>query len=274
MRLSSVQIENFKSIRNITIPFEVCGQGSSQSNTSFFVGLNESGKSAILHAISLIGTGLDDIDYDTYCSLEAQEDDEYIDIFGYFELNEQDSWKKLIPKKFGLNSDVWEKVKITSFIKNVYKNKEHGCDTTYSIQINHSELPLHEYVITKKNVTTNGVIREIETIGLLSSINEITELITKENAKSFLKQDQKLLTASNLNTWILKTVESTFIKQLPTIQMWKSSADYLINEEINLNTFKEDPSISIPLKNVFHIFGRTSDEDIKSSIEKALKNQR
>jgi len=273
MRLKSVQIENFKSIRDIAIPFELCGQSSNQSNTSFFVGLNESGKSAILHAISLIGSGLDNIDYDTFCSLEAQDDDNYIDIYGIFELDEQESWKKLIPKRFGLSSEIWEKLEIKSFTKNVFLNKENGSDTSYTIDINGDDLPLHEYVLTKKNVTTNGVIKEIESIGLLNATNAIKELITKENAESFLNENQRLVNESNLKGWILVTIESILIKQLPAIQIWKADPDYLINHQINLNDFKEDPSISIPLRNIFNIFGRKTDADIKSSIEKALKNQ-
>jgi predicted ATP-dependent endonuclease of OLD family len=37
--------------------------------------------------------------------------------------------------------------------------------------------------------------------------------------------------------------------------------------------FKEDPSISIPLRNLFHLYGKTDNEQIKQTIERALKDQ-
>ncbi len=274
MRLSSVEINNFKSIREIIIPFDAYGQGINRSNTNFLVGLNESGKSAILHAISLIDTGLEDIDYDIYCSLEAQDEDDYIDIYGYFILDNQQSWKKLITKRFGLDNETWEKIEITRFTKNVYRNKKSGSNFNYSIKINEQELSLFNYVITKNiTPTADGTVKNNETIGLLSSINEIKEIITKGNATSFLKSNQRLLKASDLESWILLQVKENFISQLPKIQSWKASADFLINEEINLSEFKENPLISIPLKNIFNVFGKKTDTDIKATIENALKNQ-
>jgi predicted ATP-dependent endonuclease of OLD family len=60
---------------------------------------------------------------------------------------------------------------------------------------------------------------------------------------------------------------------MPKIQMWRPSPKYLINETIDLENFKEDPNISIPLKNVFLINGITTNEEIKNSIERALADQ-
>ncbi|OAQ38542.1 hypothetical protein A5893_14060 [Pedobacter psychrophilus] len=274
MRLSSVEINNFKSIREIIIPFDAYGQGINRSNTNFLVGLNESGKSAIIHAISLIDSGLEDLDYDVYCSLEAQDEDEYIDIYGHFKLDEQQSWKKLITKKFSLDTDTWEKIEIISFTKNVYKNKDRGYQFSYSIKINAQELSLYNYVITKSNpATADGTTKVTETIGVLSKVNDIKEIITRDNASSFLKTNQRLLLPSELESWILLQVKENFISQLPKIQSWKASSDFLINEQINLSEFKENPSISIPLKNIFNVFGKKTDSDIKATIENALKNQ-
>lgn len=273
MRLTSVEIKNFKSIKEIIIPFQPYGQGSNKSHTSFLVGLNESGKSAILNAISLIDTGLNNLDYEVFCYLEAQDNDDYIDIYGNFEPTEQESWKKLITNRFALSNNVWEKLQIKKFTKNVYKNIESGSQIDYSITINGEELPLYEYVITKKTAVTNGVSKSSEIIGLLSKTNNISEVITDENAKSFLKPEQRILKSTDLERWILNQIKEKLILKLPKIQIWKASADFLINEQVDLNQFKENPSISIPLKNIFQIFGKNTDSDIKLTIEKALSNQ-
>lgn len=273
MKLKSVEIINFKSIKEITIPFDSYGQGINNSNTSFLVGLNESGKSAILNAISLIGNGLENVDYETFCNIEAQDNDDYIDIYGYFELDEQESWKKLITNKFGLSPEIWERIKITSLSKNVYKNIESGANILYKITTNCDTIPLYEYVVTKKTTVTNGIASSTESIGLLKTINGITENITLENAGSFLKTNQRLLKASELENWILNKIQDRLTQRIPKIQIWKASHDFLINEQINLNEFKETPSISIPLKNIFQIFGKKTDSEIKITIEKALNNQ-
>ena len=56
--------------------------------------------------------------------------------------------------------------------------------------------------------------------------------------------------------------------------MWRSSKEFLLNNTIDLDKFKEDPKINIPLLNIFKIYGVTSSEAIKELIEKSLKNQR
>ena len=48
MKITKVRIENFKSIESIEIPFDKNGN----SFTKIFVGVNESGKSNILEALS------------------------------------------------------------------------------------------------------------------------------------------------------------------------------------------------------------------------------
>ena len=53
MELKNIQIANFKSIENITIPIEIKGRGKRKAYTNILVGLNESGKSNILEAIKL-----------------------------------------------------------------------------------------------------------------------------------------------------------------------------------------------------------------------------
>lgn len=274
MKLISVKIENFKSIKSITIPLTPCGQGTKKSNTNFLVGLNESGKSAILQAISLISGGLENTDYETFCYVESQEDESCIDIFGVFEVLENEEWKKLLTKKWGIEKEVWEKMRILTFTKNIYRYKEDGeVHETYSLTINGNDLPLYQYVLTKQSTTVDGVPKTTETISLLAKTNSISDEITKDNAKTFLKDNQRLLTGSILQGWILPFVKEHFKQRIPKFQTWKANPDYLINEQINLNEFKEDPSISIPLKNIFHIFGKKTNDEIKSSIEKALKNQ-
>lgn len=271
MKLKSIEINNFKSISEIEIPFNSYGKANGKSSTNILVGLNESGKTAILEAISFLNTGLADVEYETYCSLESQEDDNYIDIYAHYEIIDQDGWRKLIPES-SIPKSILNKVEIKVFTLNVYKNIETGSNQQLSIEINDT-FPFHEYIVIKKALTIGGINSEIEMIAELKSFNNVKFEITPLNAKSFLTPGQRSLDKNYLKNKILIKVEPYFSKKLPNIQIWKPSQDYLINDIIDLNAFKENPNLSIPLRNIFHIYGKNSDDEIKATIEKALSNQ-
>ena len=62
MKLTKIKIENFKSIQEIE--FEIKKFGTSY--TTMLLGVNESGKSNILEAMSFFETPEDSFDYDEY----------------------------------------------------------------------------------------------------------------------------------------------------------------------------------------------------------------
>lgn len=272
MKLKKIKIENFKSIKDLQIQIEAYGSGASESNTAILVGLNESGKSAILEAISLIDLGLEEISYSDYCSIDSQEENKYIDIYAYYEIENQYLWRTKINSTLKLGVEFCNRINILNIEKNVYKNGETKGSTSYKVQIN-DDLPFYNYVIIETVKTVNGVSQTSKTIELLSKINNITEPINEENAKNFLTEGQKLLERSSLEEWIAKKLESFIEQQSPKIQLWKPRPEYLINEIIDLNEFKEDTSISVPLRNIFYLCGKTSDAEIKKSIDKALSSQ-
>ena len=64
MIIKKARIENFKSINKIEIPFEKVGN----SYTKIFVGINESGKSNILEALSFFEVPEEDVLFDHFCN--------------------------------------------------------------------------------------------------------------------------------------------------------------------------------------------------------------
>lgn len=64
MIIKKVNINNFKSIDNLDIDFDSVGN----SYTKIFVGHNESGKSNILEALSLLCPPLSKVDFSDYCN--------------------------------------------------------------------------------------------------------------------------------------------------------------------------------------------------------------
>lgn len=271
MKIKNVTIKNFKSIKQLNIPFNDYGSGSQKSKTAFLVGINESGKSAILEAISLIKKGLDKIDYSSYCSIDAQGKPEYIDLYVDLELTNNKYWQKKLEEKLNLKPDFASKIEFLKVEKNTYL-KEDSANENFEIEIG-GNLPFHEYIYVTQEKIINGQVKKTYSIEYLKEFNKIKDKITKENADSFLKENQKLLTKGRLEGEIAEELESVLNINIPNVEIWKSSPEYLINDIIDLEKFKDDPSISIPLKNIFHIYGRRSDKEIKSAIETALDNQ-
>lgn len=269
MRIKSVLIKNFKSIKNLNIPFN--NYGKQESKTTFLVGINESGKSAILEALSLINKGFEGIDYKEYCSIDAQKESKYIDLYTELELVNNSYWQKKLEKEINLKEEFVKKIEFLNVKKNSYL-KDDGANENFEILIN-NDLPFYEYIIVSKEKTVNGKVETNKTIEFLKDFNKVEEKITKENAQSFLKENQKLLTKDWLEEDIAEKLESTLNVNIPKVQIWKSSPEYLINKTIDLEKFKDNTDLSIPLKNIFYIYGKKDDKDIKSTIEKALGNQ-
>jgi len=276
MIINSVNINNFRSIKELTLPFTTYKNNGKRSSTIFLVGINESGKSSILDALSLISGGMNSLDYEMNCFLEAQ-DDEYSYIDLYLDINidwERNSsfWKKQILENTEFDDDFIKNLIIQKLQKNIYRDKE-SAHEHYLVTINET-LPFHEYVVTTiSKPASNGKIQNTEIIEKLAIANEVNEKITPANAPSFLKDNQELVTKDKVQSKIASALKRTFDYNLPKILVWKSKPEYLINETIDLTEFKNNPNMSIPLKNIFSIFGKTTDDAIAACVDKALTNQ-
>jgi len=275
MKIKSIQIKNFRSVRDLTLPLQKYGSGMNESSATFLVGINESGKSAILDAIGLINNGVKDLSYIDNCFLEAQAEDDCIDLYADIDIEwavHESFWRKQISEKTKFDEKFLSKLVIQSLIKNIYKDNVSSGET-FNLKVN-SDLPFYQYVINPTLINVNGKVQTNETIEKLSEINNINNIeINEKNASSFLKGNQKLLTQTKLESYLSYSLKTLFNHNMPKIQIWKPKPGYLINDVVDLDKFKENTNLSIPLKNIFNIFGKTTDEEIKNSIEKALSSQ-
>jgi predicted ATP-dependent endonuclease of OLD family len=274
MKIKSINIKNFRSIKDLTLPIQSYGDGINESKATFLVGINESGKSAILDAIHLISSGMKDIDYIDNCFIEAQDEDDYIDIYTKIDIEWQihkSFWRKQIIEKTKLDEKLVNKIEIIDLVKNTYRNNESANDS-YDVTIN-NDLPFFQYIVNTNQKTIGGIVQTNETVENFIEYNKITETINETNAIDYLLENQKILSKEILESIISSNLESVFNHNLPKIQIWKSKPEYLINEVIDLNKFKDKTTLSIPLKNIFNIYGKTTEEEIKSAIEKALSSQ-
>lgn len=246
MTIKSIIIRNFRSIDELKLDTK----SIDKKNCSILLGKNESGKSNILNAISLLDKDRP-YDYNTDCNKDAKKKNEKIGVI--FELGYDKAWyEKEFSKKIPS-----ELIYTTSIQKRIDINKAGRRDYFY-VYLEENEL-FGKYVISKTNVLEK-----------ISDIYSGTEEINEGNI-AILLPGYQLATKGEVEGLIEAEFESIFESNMPILIYWEHSSKYLINEPINLKIFKDDLSISIPLKNIFHIAG-ISDKEIRSRIEFAMEN--
>jgi predicted ATP-dependent endonuclease of OLD family len=247
MKITSISIKNFRSIRDeLTFPIQNIGGGTCY----VLLGINESGKSTILDGIALLD-GQEEIDYELDCNKEAQDEDESIEITYHLDIGDETKYKdKLIQD--GLNQDLVTKIKFTEVHRRIIFEKDEERSDDYNIWIK-DDKQFEKFVFVKNE---EG--------------KRIIELRTAENEKQAADGTGilNLLTKEAFETYLETKLFDSFEEELPEIIFWKALEDkYLISKPIDLNTFKEDPNTSIPLRNCFRIAGISTPEKIKSRID-------
>jgi predicted ATP-dependent endonuclease of OLD family len=258
MKIKQVKILNYKSLKEVIIPFKVYGSYANKSMSTFFVGLNETGKSAILESLSYINKDFSEIDYEDICFKNSIDDDEFVELFISFDLNVNKYWIKQLKEKCGIPELLASNLVFENIEKNIYLKPSLEA-TSYKVKL--KDTNFYSYLVQDDKIES------------IRTKNSIKRKITEKNASSFLETNQNLLTKSFIEGKIEDNLYKIFDANIPKVQVWKPSKEYLINESIDLSLFKEDNSISIPLKNMFNICGYDTDEKIKLVIERALKKQ-
>ena len=248
MKLKKISIQNFKSIKDMH--FDIKKHGNSY--TSMLLGINESGKSNILEAMSFLNTPDGNFDFDILHH-QKDEESEYIDLYFHFLIEKQEVYTHSVQQ---LISDK-EKLlhfTISEVSKNVYLRRG---DDTFTEEI-HYEI---------KNLTNGLYIKEETTL-----INKNGQQ-TKTTIKSISKENDAEgsyieLTEEVFNNYFEETIIDVIKENMPTASFWKPSENYLISSDIDLNSFSTNTSSNIPLRNIFSLSGYTTDESIRESILK------
>ena len=242
MILKKITIKNFKSIRD-EISFEI----KEIANKKCFVllGINESGKSNILEAISLLSDG-EKVNYDTDCNNKAEEVGEDIVITYELEITNHEYYEKEFIEE-ELEENLVKNITITKIEKQIKIQTDNTRSCGFLIYIKDNEKEFGKYIINKEN---QGI-----------------EIKTEENVEEDEDGETNVLDKNKLKTFLEENFKKIFDWRIPKVVFWKSSREkYLINKPIDLNTFKENPSTSIPLLNCFRITNIGYSE-IKNKIE-------
>lgn len=251
MKIVEIEIENYKSIKNLVIPMS---DDYGESNTVFLLGLNESGKSSILDAIYQLQTAFDGDNYYALCHKSCQKQDEEIRITARARLTDEeysqcvDLLKQRLPN---LGDDI-KKFTGIEVIKSVTLNKEAPGKSS------EPRVTLDEDFIVGKYKYVGGVITPADS-GVESASEEESENI-----------ESSIMNIDQMKQIIMGNIEH--LVKFPVVLSWKSSPEHLMMHEINLREFQENQNLSIPLKNIFslYLYGKKEASDVQKTIDWAL----
>lgn len=233
MKIKKITIENFKSIDKMEFELENIGN----SYTSIFVGINESGKSNILKAMSYFEKPTGEFSFLNLCN-QKNEDAEYIDLYFQIEFDNHDIYRNVINKKIETDKEI--EFKISEIVKNVYLSKE-----SKEFEEN------YEYKITLPNQKL-----------FFSKLEDKVVIASKNDESNSLSE----LTNEEFNKLFENDIINTIKKNETSVSFWTPSPEYLLSE-VNLLEYKENIYSNKPLRNIFYLAGIDSIEKIKSRIE-------
>ena len=275
MKVTKIRIKNFKSIKD-EITLEV--KKIADKDCLILLGINESGKSNILEAISLHSREWLEANYNAesnnYSSLYnialgCEAEVERKDISVICELQIDNSDKEVLIER-GINKHLVNIVEIEKIERLAIISPESEIKYSYQISIEENKKEFKKYVLDNANKRIELMTDTVaEDAG--KNIKEADQIAKVENNDQTEYGDDKersILDKEKLENILENYAEDLF--DFPKIIFWKSSEEkYLINKMIDLNEFKDNLDISIPLKNCFRIAGI---KNIKEKIDSINDN--
>lgn len=246
MEITNIKIDNYKSIDHIE--FDITRHGPSY--TTMLLGVNESGKSNILKAMSFLDTPSETFDYNV---IHNQKDDSGRPVMVTFGLAFEMEDTYLNAVRENVVQGQLLHFRLVNIQKQVWlEDGETEFSEGYSFEV--EDLSEGLYIKkTAKTETVNGQPKSVTTITLAKE-NDEESTYTELNEEVFLEHFEAKIFA------LIKQYENK-------VSFWKPSEKYLLSE-VNLNEFKEDINSNIPLKHIFYIAGFKDAAVIKKQIEK------
>ncbi|MCR4328478.1 MAG: AAA family ATPase [Patescibacteria group bacterium] len=229
MKIRKITIENFRSIENETFNVEEIHGGK----TYTLIGINESGKSSFLRAVSLVDSG------DVLFPKDYFNESKPISVLLTYnlEVSEEKNLKKELEAK-GFEKDLLSKIQIEEV--DVCVGYE---PTATPARKNFDRIQFKTHIFPD---------------------------YTLEGDKPIKKNPELTQDDFNLQTYFETTLPTYFWKISHHVTFWKSTNEYLINDQIDLNAFSAAPEkTSIPLLNCFRLAG-IDEANIPAAISKLL----
>lgn len=249
MILKQAEIKNFKSIEDVSIEFDKVGG----SFTKILVGVNESGKSNILEALSFFSVPDNDVSYDTYCNQKRMGTDDIVLTF-YAELDDEEKVKLVVDTINGIDVETgfdidFSIINIRKVIKLTKDSSEVEWDYHYDVVLN-----------------TNGLfILKDTNISYADSYNKSGKyyIVNEDDA-----DDSYVMLTPDLLKQHLNDIIFDFLLEIePNVSIWQPTKEYLLYN-VNLNEYKKNIYSNKPLYNIFRLSGYHDKKEIVDAIEK------
>ena len=240
MLLKKIIIQNYRSIEHLEIDIlEIAG-----CRLHPFFGINETGKSNILKAISLLSQSKT-VQYEQDCNKTARKHSESIILRCVFEIIKEDDLEKELSSL---------RVPITD--PNIF-NPMH---IEKIIEFDETSKRKEYYGILPHEMTSEFKDFKSDSLGLLEAFSTVV-VATAD-----------ILNRSQIEKCTNAEAKSLFDNLVPEVIFWEPSDKYLITNPINLEQFKRNPDDSIPLKHIFQLCGYDDDE-IRKNIERIQRER-
>lgn len=272
MNLLKAEIINFRSIKNQTIKFS--------PKCLILVGINESGKSNILRALSLLSKAekIDKMDVREVHPDEGLPEESYVEFYFDFENDEK---KELIlamqdkiisnknmplilekTKKLGLK-EICEKNGKGVYYVDILKDKK----TARYYSFDKSLTLVEGLSVTNSTCPANYKVQDNKGNEVALSANTIFNV---NDFKEIEKSYHDPLTLEKLNSIIGNEIIAIIEKNLPEALFWRYNEDNLLPDKIELSTFVANPDKYKALKYMFTLTGiQNIGEEIKTAQAKS-----
>lgn len=261
MIISKVMIENFKSIDELEININQYDN----SFTRMLIGVNESGKSNILQALSYFQ--VPDWQYDFWELSHSKKNDLYIDLRFFLDISDEESYIALVNENIE-----WELIEfwLSNIEKNIFLKKwkdKFEYDYNVGIDLYTDDILIKRYHIQE---VINWVQIEVEKYHVLLWKVRLDE----RSASWYIESDYEELTEDLFNEYFLEKIIEKIQNSEPKVYFRKPSEEYLLWRH-DLHDFKINFN-NKPLYNIFLLAGYEKDKilDIIDSIDNDSKRRK
>lgn len=266
MKLHHAHIKNYRSIRDVTISFE--------PKCRVLVGINESGKTNILTALSLLdpeskieGNDLREIGPDEPPLKEAF-------VRFVFSVDESDYKSAL--------SEIESKISGYSKSMPVIRHGKNEFTIEEFLRTRNEVLYRIELLNESKGFTYWALPKDWEIIGSIYEVKSTTaptptqpapktvsKLVMAKSYEATTGETVIKLSAEGLNKLVCEAFRNSFDSKRPKVVFWRYSDSHLLPGKISIADFSSDPDRYKPLKHMFQLAGYTNiAQDLESAEER------
>lgn len=243
MKIKKAIIDNFKSIDHIELDFDKVGD----SYTKIFVGINESGKSNILEALSYFKVPNKIVSFESYCNqkIEDRNDSSIL-----FELELENAVIQIaITDGIGKTREIG--VSLSKLTKKVFLSRgTNQFTSTYN----------YDTVLLDDNL----YIKNIQTIDQYRRNRVNSQTIVTESEKD---ENSEPLTIEYVLRKFKNEIDDYIQKNESIVSVWHPSPDYTLSN-VNLNAFSQNIDSNKPLRNIFYLSGYKDQQAVAEAINR------